>query len=255
MQPNVTDTDLVYTIVDTVPDGLTIDPASVTAGGVVDGQTITWEVTMPTAVGRGRHVRGVDARHQPAVRRVGRVPRSSARVGAARSPTSTATPWPSGPTATSGRSSSTARQFANLVVAEDGIVTVTGGYGGEPWDAAGDPVARLAERRVRAAVVRPRDCRVADGSGIRLAQISSARRGGHPVGRPLRVHRADDTVGPSVGTFQAWIYNTVEDFRPEMTFEYAGSRRPAGDRDDRRRGHPRRATRLPCSPPGIRAPC
>ncbi len=51
VQPNVTDTDLVYTIVDTVPNGLTIDPASVTGGGVVNGQTITWEVPMPTAVG------------------------------------------------------------------------------------------------------------------------------------------------------------------------------------------------------------
>ncbi len=29
------------------------------------------------------------------------------------------------------------------------------------------------------------------------------------------------TVGPSVGKFQAWIYNAVADFRPEATFEYA----------------------------------
>ncbi len=48
VQPNVTVEDRVYTITDTVPDGLTIDPASVTGGGVVDGQTITWEVETPS---------------------------------------------------------------------------------------------------------------------------------------------------------------------------------------------------------------
>jgi uncharacterized repeat protein (TIGR01451 family) len=51
IQPNVTPEDLVYTITDTVPEGLTIDPGSVTGGGVVDGQTITWEVELPTAAG------------------------------------------------------------------------------------------------------------------------------------------------------------------------------------------------------------
>jgi uncharacterized repeat protein (TIGR01451 family) len=53
VQPNVTPEDLVYTITDTVPEGLTIDPASVTGGGVVDGQTISWEVELPTAVDAG----------------------------------------------------------------------------------------------------------------------------------------------------------------------------------------------------------
>ena len=48
IQPNVTPEDLVYTIVDTVPAGLTIDPESVTHDGVVDGQTITWEVDVPS---------------------------------------------------------------------------------------------------------------------------------------------------------------------------------------------------------------
>jgi hypothetical protein len=30
----------------------------------------------------------------------------------------------------------------------------------------------------------------------------------------------DGTVGPSVGRFQVWVYNTVDETRPEMTFEY-----------------------------------
>ena len=73
--PNVTPEDLTYTVTDTVPDGLTIDPASVTGGGVVDGQTITWEVEMPTQVGCHRRLRGVDSRRRPAVRGMGRVRR------------------------------------------------------------------------------------------------------------------------------------------------------------------------------------
>src|SRR5690606_24695912 len=33
-------------------------------------------------------------------------------------------------------------------------------------------------------------------------------------------YRGDGSVGPSVGKFQAWIYNTVSDERPEATYEY-----------------------------------
>src|SRR5690606_10392138 len=51
IQPNVTPNDLTYTITDTVPEGFTIDEASVTGDGVVDGQTITWEIEVPTPVG------------------------------------------------------------------------------------------------------------------------------------------------------------------------------------------------------------
>ena len=60
---------------------------------------------------------------------------------------------------------------------------------------------------------------VANGRGMRLAQIASL---GVAVIEwdSLFEFTGDATVGPSVGKFQAWIYNTVEDFRPEMTFEY-----------------------------------
>ena len=51
IQPNVTPRDLTYTITDTVPEGLVIEESSVTGGGVVEGQTITWEVELPTPVG------------------------------------------------------------------------------------------------------------------------------------------------------------------------------------------------------------
>ena len=86
----------------------TIDPASVTGGGVVNGQTITWQVTMPTAVGVGRRLRGVDARHQRAVRATCAGFVDLERRRHPRSPASTATPSRSTPSATSGRSSTTA---------------------------------------------------------------------------------------------------------------------------------------------------
>jgi uncharacterized repeat protein (TIGR01451 family) len=50
VQPNVTPSDLVYTITDALPDGLTLVPESVAASRgeiVVDGNGFTWTVPMP----------------------------------------------------------------------------------------------------------------------------------------------------------------------------------------------------------------
>ena len=47
---NITPTDLIYTITDTIPDGLILDPASIsvsTGSFVVDGASITWTAPMP----------------------------------------------------------------------------------------------------------------------------------------------------------------------------------------------------------------
>ena len=200
--------------------GLEIDEGSVTGGGVVDGQTITWEVHVPTPSAWS----ATTSRRHP-----GRA--SSAPTGrgswtspglAPAQPPWMATPSPSTPTRPSGRSSSMARSSRSLVVAEDGLVTVSGGYGGEPWVPQDAPRRRRPQRRLRPVVVRPgggRGRRPRDSAG----PDHRGWRRGHPVGGPVRVHRrppGEPTVGPSVGTFQAWIYNTVEDFRPEMTFEY-----------------------------------
>lgn len=51
VQPNVTDTDLTYTITDTLPDGLTYVEGSVTGGATVEDGVVSWTGTMPTAVG------------------------------------------------------------------------------------------------------------------------------------------------------------------------------------------------------------
>ena len=165
---------------------------------------------------------------------VGRVPRPRRGRHPLR-PASTATPSPSTRSAASGRSSSTARSSPNLIVAEDGLVTVAGGYGGEPWVPQAIPDPDLPERRDRAAVVRPR---AVGGRRPRRAAGPDRRRSAprSSSGTTSSSSPTDDTVGPSVGTFQAWIYNTVEDFRPEMTFEYGDARRAA-------RASPRSASR------------
>ena len=60
---------------------------------------------------------------------------------------------------------------------------------------------------------------LANGRGMRLATIASmVPRSSN--GTTPSSSTNDASVGPSVGKFQAWVYNTAEDFRPEMTFEY-----------------------------------
>lgn len=51
VRPNVTPEDLVYTLTDTIPDGLTYVEGSVTGGATVEDGVLSWTGTMPTAVG------------------------------------------------------------------------------------------------------------------------------------------------------------------------------------------------------------
>ena len=115
-------------------------------------------------------------------------------------------------------------QFGNLVVAEDGIVTVEGGYAGAPWEPQEIPSAALPNG-VFAPLWSDLETSVANGRGIRLAQASGL---GAAIiqWENLFEFTADDSVGPSVGTFQAWIYNTVEDFQARDDVRVPGPRRP-----------------------------
>ena len=133
VQPNVTPEDLTYTIVDTVPDGQTIDPASVTGGGVVDGQTITWTITDADPGRRSRLVRGVDAGDEPAAAREWAgssiSPRSASRCPGARP----ATPFAATAFQNIGPFEQFGEDFAGLAVPTTGSITVAGGYGRPPW--------------------------------------------------------------------------------------------------------------------------
>ena len=220
VQPNVTPEDLTYTITDTVPAGLTIDPSSVTGGGVVAGQTITWEIDVPTPVGViGDYVVSTPATSPQCAANAGFL--DLAGLGIPFAPldgdTVSASAFSSiGPFEQYGQ------DFASLTVAEDGFVTVAGGYGDpntgdEPWVAQAIPDADKPNG-VFAPLWSDLELSLANNRGMRLAQ-----------GAGVAVIQWDDpfeftgdaTVGPSVGKFQAWIYTSVDETRPEMTFEYA----------------------------------
>jgi uncharacterized repeat protein (TIGR01451 family) len=216
VQPNVTPNDLVYTIVDTVPDGLTIDPASVSGDGVVDGQTITWEVELPTPVGKvGNYVISTPQTSAQCLDWAGFLD-----LGPAGIPLN---PILDGDTTAVNAFSNIGPfehyggLFSNLVVAEDGLITVAGGYGGSPWvpQALPNPAA---PNGVLAPLWSDLELSVADGRGMRLATVASL--GAAIVQWDDAFEYTGGDPGPSVGKFQAWVYNTVEDFRPEMTFEY-----------------------------------
>ncbi len=101
-------------------------------------------------------------------------------------------------------------------MAEDGLVTVTGGYGGAPWEAQAIPNA-APPNGVMAPLWSDLELSVADGRGMRLASAPGVAvvQWDDPF-----EFTGDATIGPSVGKFQAWIYNSVDDSRPEMTFDY-----------------------------------
>lgn len=216
VEPNVTPTDLVYTITDTVPDGLVIDPESVSGGGVVDGQTITWEVQLPSPVGKvGDYVVSTPQTSEQCLNWAGFLDLGAAGIQFAEldGDTTAANAFSNiGPFEHYGQ------LFPSLTVAEDGLVTGTGGYGGEPWVPQAIPNAALPNG-VMAPLWSDLELSLANNRGMRLATIASLGAAIIQWDDPFEF-RGDGTAGPSVGKFQAWVYNTVEEFRPEMTFEY-----------------------------------
>ena len=230
IQPNVTDTDLVYTIVDTVPDGFDDRPGlghrrrrrrrpdDHLAGDDADRGRLrsapTWRRHRPTAPQCAENAGFLDL----------------ATLGIPLAPASTATPSPAIAFSNIGPFEQYGQQFPNLVVAEDGFVTVTGGYGGEPWVPQAIPDAGLPERRDRTAVVRPRAVgrqrpRDAPGLGESPATAWRSSSGTTPSSSP-----ATTPSGRRSATSRRGSTTTSSADRPEMTFEYGDARRPAGAR-------------------------
>ncbi|MFD2796023.1 S8 family serine peptidase [Promicromonospora vindobonensis] len=219
--PNVTPEDLTYTVTDSVPDGLSIDPESVTGGGVVDGQTITWEVDLPTSVG----VAGAYEASTPETD-----PQCAAWSGFDDLATAgeNGSPIPFSPL---DGDSAAVNTFANigpfphydeqsphLTVSEDGLITVAGGYTGSPWEPQEIP-ATAGPNGVIAPLWSDLELSLANDRGVRLASS-----GGQVVvaqwDDPFPYGGDPADLSNSVGTFQTWIYNSVSDDRPEITFEY-----------------------------------
>jgi uncharacterized repeat protein (TIGR01451 family) len=215
IQPNVTAEDLVYTITDTVPDGLTVDPDSVTGGGAVDGQTVSWEIDVPTPAGQtGEYVVSTPASSPQCADWSGFLDLAQFSIPLAGLDGDT----------TFGNAFSNigpfehyGEQFPHLTVAEDGLVTVAGGYGGSPWVPQSVPNP-TAPNGVIAPLWSDLQLSLANDRGMRLATAGDAAviQWDHPF------EWGGDPTDPdnSVGKFQAWVYTTVEDFRPEITFEY-----------------------------------
>jgi uncharacterized repeat protein (TIGR01451 family) len=225
VEANVTSTDLEYTIVDTVPDGLTIDPASVTGGGMVDGQTITWTVIQPTLVGVGGTyvVQTMAANPTTCGHQLGAgfvdlgpdgagVPYAFSGDEAAVIAFSDVGPFPLW-----------GQNYADLGVTSNGFVTIPDGLGGDLWD-----IQSLPDPATPNGVVAPIwddfITNAADNSGIVLVNlgpvggpdIAAGVQWDNPVEWP-----SEPGVDDPLGKFQVFVYNYVDPVFPEIVFEYA----------------------------------
>ncbi|HEY9251255.1 MAG TPA: carbohydrate-binding protein, partial [Nocardioides sp.] len=216
VQPNVTPADLTYTVTDTVPDGLSIDEASVTGDGVVDGQTITWEVDVPTQVGAvGSYVASTPADSPQCAAASRFVDLEAVGVGLSSLDGDTVAVnafSEIGPFTHYGDA------YPGLTVSDDGLVTVTGGYGGQPW-APQELPAEASPNGVIAPLWADYQLSQANGRGVRLATSNNevaVIQWDDPF--PYGADPAD--LSNSVGTFQAWVYKDASDSRPEIRFEY-----------------------------------
>src|SRR5690606_20186118 len=100
------------------------------------------------------------------------------------------------------------QKFPNLMIADDGIVTVAGGYGGEPWVPQAIPSA-AAPNGVMAALWADLALSVADGRGVRLASAGDVAV--IQWDDPFEFGADPTDPATSVGSFQTWVYTTVSD--------------------------------------------
>ena len=207
--------DLTYTIVDTVPDGFVIDPASVTGGGVVDGQTITWTVVQEAPVLGTTYYEMSTSADNPFCGT--NATDLFADLGFEPDPDL------DGDTVNGGFIGGAPYEFygtsyPHVVVSEDGFAAAPGGYGGSPWipQTLPDPAAPNA---VIAPLWGDYEASVANSRGVIVAGIPET----------VTVVQWQDMLpwgedpadlSNSVGAFQAWIWSAVDPDFPEIQFEY-----------------------------------
>lgn len=218
VEPNVTPEDLTYTITDTVPDGLSIDPESVTGDGVVDGQTIRWEVDLPTPAGAaGAYTASTPDTDPQCAAWSGFLDLGEAGVGfssldgdsAAVNAFANIGPFPH-----------YAEQSPHLTVSDDGLITIDGGYTGSPWEPQEIPAA-AGPNGVIAPLWSDLELSLANDRGVRLATDADGTVAVVQWDDPFPYGGDPTDLSNSVGTFQAWIYSSVSDDRPEIRFEYS----------------------------------
>ena len=216
VQPNVTDADIGHSISIDVPEGLTVDPASLTTGAVIDGQTITWETSSPTVAGREGTYAMTTAADDPACAADGGFYDLEAEGFRPYAHLNGDTLW----TTIADRSASfdvMGRNVPFLEISEDGFMSVPFGYGGHSWvpQAIPDPALPNA---VFAPLWTDLEVDLATGSGL---------IGVHGPGYVMvqwddlfAYNGPGPGAGASVGDFQAVVYTTVEVGRPEVIFRY-----------------------------------
>ena len=214
--PNVTPEDLAYTVTDTVPDGLSIDEASVTGGGTVDGQTISWEVDLPTQAGTAGSYEASTPEDDPRCAAwSGFVDLGEQGVGFSQLDGDSVAV---NAFSNVGPFTHYGEQSPNLVVAEDGLITVAGGYTGSSLEPQEIPAA-AGPNGVIAPLWSDLQLSLADDRGVRLA-TSGGEVAVVQWDDPFEFGGDPTDLANSVGTFQAWVYGSVADDRPEITFEY-----------------------------------
>ncbi|MPZ54431.1 MAG: S8 family serine peptidase, partial [Acidimicrobiia bacterium] len=209
VEPNVTDEALVYTLTDTIPDGLTVDESSITGGGVLTGNTIEWTVEMPTLVSPVIWDEGVCSAGYLDLRPAAGIPPADIFDGDGL-PVNVDFGFPfdfygaSGPI---------------LVVTENGLITLPDGFGFPFQDpqtlpdpaAPNSVIAGLWTDLIAEYVPGPGGSE----SGVTLAADSTAE---------VAIVEFDNMQlpdeGGTVGDFQVWVQGNVTDAFPEIEFHY-----------------------------------
>ncbi|MPZ51959.1 MAG: S8 family serine peptidase [Acidimicrobiia bacterium] len=209
IQPNVTDETLTYSVADHIPDGLTVDPDSITGGGALSGDTIEWTVEMPTPDTSPLIWQEVAC---PAgyldLAGLGIFP-ASVFDGDALAFNVFADVGPFDFYGTTGD---------NLVVTENGLLTLPEGFGGDfqtqqtlPDDALPNSViGGLWTDLIAEYVAGP----AGSESGVSLASTGA---GGVAVVEYDNMQLPDGGV---IGDFQIWVQSQVADGQPEIEFHY-----------------------------------
>lgn len=222
VQPNIQRHDVDYTITDTIPEGMDLVPGTVTGGGVIDGDTIAWDVTMPTAFGVTgtwseavcapvfggyTDLIGFDIHPDPTLVGDTFVAQAFSDMG----------PFPF-----------YNDEFSTVGVTDDGFLVMPGGYGGEPWVSQSIPDVALPNG-VIAGLWADMEIAYADESslgagdemGITLASLGDPGAGAvvFEYDNPFEF-TLDDTVGPSVTDMQIWVWNYIDPVFPEIELYY-----------------------------------
>jgi len=204
-----------YHLVDTVPEGLSIDPASVSGGGVLDGDTITWDVAVPGPPERGRYV--LSSSEDDPVCAAQQFLDLSAFGWALVPPLDGDTAYAGVSNGGAGMAILDNPRESHLVASVDGFLVVPNGAAGMPWLPQVIPDPALPNG-VIAPFWTDLEADVAAGSAVHAS-------GGHGFivvqwENLFAYNGPDPAVGPPVGDFEVIFLTEIDESLPEIVFAY-----------------------------------